>query len=88
MRSPLHRSRSWGQNPTMTESQSILDEKRRSLQSALAEVQDGVRRTAGLRVARKSWLLPLLAAGVGLTLALALKRRKRVRGETAPNVDR
>ncbi len=71
----------------MTDSQSILDEKRRSLQSALGEVQDGVRRTVGVRVARKSWLLPLLAAGVGLTLALALRRRGRASEESAPRVD-
>jgi len=71
----------------MTDSQAILDEKRRSLQRALGEAQDGVRRTVGLQVARKSWLLPLLAAGVGLTLALALKKRRRVPGETAVNVE-
>ena len=71
----------------MTEPRSNLEEKRRSLQIALGEVQDGVRRTVGLRVVRKSWVLPLLAAGVGLTLALALKGRRRSGGEPAPDVD-
>ena len=68
----------------MTDSQSILEAKRRSLQDALGEVQDGVRRTVGVRVARKSWLLPLLAAGVGLALALAIRRRGPSPGESAP----
>ena len=52
-------------------------EQRRALEVALRETQDGVRRTVGTRVRKRAWLLPLLAAGLGLSLSLALRRARR-----------
>ena len=60
----------------MTDFDAQLAEKRHALGVALRETQEGVRRTFGVRTAKKSWLLPLLAAGVGMTLAIALRRRR------------
>ena len=56
-----------------------LQERRSALRLALEETQDGIRRTFGLRVSERSWLLPLLSAAVGVTVGLAVRRRRRKR---------
>ena len=55
--------------------QDALRRRRDELALALRETQEGVRRTVGMRVGAASWVLPLVAAGLGVTLALALRRR-------------
>ena len=61
------------------ESLESLSEKRRTLERTLWEVRQSLGKSFGLRVTGRSWALPLLAAGVGLTIALSLKQRSRRR---------
>ena len=65
----------------MTSDQSLesLAEKRRVLERTLWELRHSLGKTFGLRTTGRSWALPLLAAGVGLTIALSLKKRSRRR---------
>ena len=60
----------------MSDQPDHLGESRAALALALRKTQEGVRRALGVRTARRAWLLPLVAAGVGLTLALALRKRR------------
>lgn len=64
-----------------TDSRAFLVEKRRELQRSLQEIRGFVKRTgvsgAGMSNGPRIWLVPLLAAGVGLALALSLRRLRR-----------
>jgi len=71
----------------MSEPQVRLLEKRRAFESALRDSQEGIRRTVGMPVNRKTWLLPLMAAALGLTLALTLRGRRPKRIESLDDVD-
>ena len=61
------------------ESPAPLSEARRELERTLWELRQSLGKTFGLPTAGRPWALPLLAAGVGLTIALSLKRRARRR---------
>ena len=61
------------------ESRESLSEKRRVLERTLWEVRESLGKSFGLRTSGRSWALPLLAAGVGLTIALSLKKYSRRR---------
>ena len=49
---------------------------RAAMRDAVGTATDSVRRHTGLRLG-PAWILPVLAAAVGATAALALRRRRR-----------
>ena len=61
------------------DSRESLSEKRRVLERTLWEVRESLGKSFGLPTRGRSWALPLLAAGVGLTIALSLRKYSRHR---------
>ena len=63
------------------DSKAVLEARRRQLQQSLQEVGRFLKRTglggAGLSRRRRIWVVPVLAAGVGLALALSVRRLRR-----------
>lgn len=61
---------------SIPESAGRLEQSRRELEDALAEIQTAVPLAALQERRRASWVVPVVAAAVGLVLALAIKRRR------------
>ena len=66
---------------TEIDSKAVLEAKRRQLQQSLQEVGRFLKRTGlgGTEISnrRRIWMVPVLATGVGLALALSLRRLRR-----------
>ena len=62
--------------------QLALQASRRRVEETLDALRQTVRETTGARLERRAWALPLVAAAVGFSLALLLRRRsRRARGD-------
>ena len=60
-----------------TEAESRLSSSRRQVEDRLEELRLAVRERTGAQLAKRAWALPLVAAGVGFSLAMWLRRRGR-----------
>jgi hypothetical protein len=56
-------------------SELALIESRQRVEQRLDALREAVRETTGAQLERRAWALPLLAAAVGFSLALLLRRR-------------
>lgn len=56
-----------------------LAQKRSTLEGALLDFRTAVSRDVGLEPKSRTWVLPLLAASVGLAIALALRKSRQRR---------
>ncbi len=62
--------------PSPLDSRSRLDRSRRELEAALAAVQGAAPLPILQERRRSTWILPVIAVGVGMVVALGLKRRR------------
>lgn len=60
-----------------TDAQTHLLASRQRLEDRLDELRSAVHERTGGRLAKRAWTLPVLAAAVGFSLALWLRRRRR-----------
>jgi hypothetical protein len=54
-----------------------LTASRQRVEESLDALRQAVRETTGARLERRAWALPLVAAAVGFSLALLLRRARR-----------
>lgn len=64
--------------------QTALDASRRRVEDGLGALRQALHDSAGGRLGRKPWTLPLVAAAAGLSLALLLRRHGAGRAGSTP----